>query len=231
MIQDEDSADSQDTLAAEEVDRNDPYEWDNYREDPSFIDPEEDPDFLVIEENQLPLQHTTRRQSSTDEQFLDHENPLVVNRINPFVFSEDQTQTYSHWPPRNPSEESDNLFAESLLPAGLLDPVREAEEEVFFDFEPEDSTCEVTMPPKAPPTAAQLHETFKDKVDEFDSYSDCVETTGATPDSETLSELDSMMKTVSKLASDLKKVDLNLATYFPEVEVENKENLCGNDQT
>ena len=59
------------------------------------------------------------------------------------------------------------------------------------------------MPPKAPPTAAQLHETFKEQVDDFDMLFDCVETTGDTPDNETLSEMDSIRKTVRKIASDM----------------------------
>ena len=83
------------------------------------------------------------------------------------------------------------------------------------------------MPPKAvaTPTAAQLHETFKDKVDEFDSMSDCVETIGKTPDSDTLMEMNTIIITVKKLASDLKEVDLSHEANYPEVEVE-KKRIC-----
>ena len=205
--------------ASEEVEvENSSYDWDNYRENPSFADPEKDPS-LPEEEEQLPAQQSTpRRQSSTDNQFLDHENPPRVTRSKPFVFSEDQTQPYSHWPPRNPSEESDHLYAESLLPAGLLDPVIEVDE-VFFD-----SNLEVTMPPKAAPTAAQLHETFTEKVEDFDAIAEEVETAGETPDVETLAELNSIIASVRKIVSDLKKTDSGFETY-PEVEVE-KKRIC-----
>ena len=89
MLQDEDSSDSHENLnigfswlasvpenlVSEEVD-NCSYDWDNYRENPSFVDPEEDPT-LPGKEVELPVQSTPRRQSSTDDQFLDHENPPI----------------------------------------------------------------------------------------------------------------------------------------------------------
>ena len=50
------------------------YEWDNYRENPSFVDPDKDPGLPEEEEVLLQLQSTPKvfgRFSSTDEQFLD----------------------------------------------------------------------------------------------------------------------------------------------------------------
>ena len=76
----------------------DNYEWDNYRENPSFVieDPVED-----LEAEPAAVQ-AGRRISSTDEKFLESES---LATLKPFVFDHNQDSHYSVWPPRHPSSE------------------------------------------------------------------------------------------------------------------------------
>ena len=65
----------EETEAAVNIEDSDNYAWDNYREDPSFVerDPEEE-DLALEREVTVPI--TGRRASSTDYQFLeDHSAP------------------------------------------------------------------------------------------------------------------------------------------------------------
>ena len=94
-------------------------EWDNYRENPSFIlDPEEDPDRELAEESAV----QTGRVSSTDDQFLEKDFPPVINQ---FVFDYNRDNQYSVWPPRNPSSEGEIFLEENLLPKELLAAIEE----------------------------------------------------------------------------------------------------------
>ena len=76
----------EETEAAVNTEDSDNYAWDNYREDPSFVerDPEEE-DLALEREVTVPI--TGRRASSTDYQFLeDHSAPsyqttLLVNLL------------------------------------------------------------------------------------------------------------------------------------------------------
>ena len=100
----------------------DNYEWDNYRENPSFVtqDPVED-----LEAEPAVVQ-AGRRVSSTDEKFLESES---LPTLKPFVFDHNQDNQYSVWPPRHPSSESEILYEESLLPRELLASIEETETE------------------------------------------------------------------------------------------------------
>ena len=87
------------------------YEWDNYRENPSFVlDPEEDTSQEQAEEAFV---HQAGRVSSTDEHFLDDRE--IPPAVNPFVFDYYQNNQYSVWPHRYPSSESEFFYEESLL--------------------------------------------------------------------------------------------------------------------
>ena len=185
------------------------YEWDNYRENPSFVtqDPVED-----LEAEPAVVQ-AGRRVSSTDDQFLESES---LPTLKPFVFDHNQDNQYSVWPPRHPSSEGEILFEESLLPRGLLASIEETETEddVFFDTA---NLVEEIMPPKAAPTPAQLFDSFEEKVEEFNDIAKIVEQTGKPPDSDTLGELDDLNKAIRKLVNDMKKADSNYETAFPDV--------------
>ena len=108
----------------------DKYAWDNYREDPSFVEKDPEQEDLILE-REATVPRTGRRASSTDYQFLEDPVPPVIK---PFIFSyQDQDNQYAVWPPRNLSSESDLAPEENLLPRALLDCINEEVEEVFFD--------------------------------------------------------------------------------------------------
>ena len=186
----------------------DNYEWDNYRENPSFVieDPVED-----LEAEPAVVQ-AGRRISSTNEKFLESES---LPTLKPFVFDHNQDSQYSVWPPRHPSSESE-IFEESLLPRELLACINEesVEDDVFYD---EDSSLieEVVMPPKGNP--AQLHLNFKEKVEEFDEVKAVVDRYGEPPPEDTLEELKELNKAIRKLAAELKKADPNFSGNYPDV--------------
>ena len=104
------------------------YDWDNYRENPSFIDIDPEEEDLVVEQD-LTVPRSGIRASSTDNNFLEDPVPPVIK---PFIFSLEDNQ-YAVWPPRNPSSESDFAPEENLLPRGLLGSIEEVEEDIFFD--------------------------------------------------------------------------------------------------
>ena len=146
---------SEETETAEvNTEDSDNYAWDNYREDPSFVEKDPEEEDLNLE-RQIAVPRTGRRASSTDHQFLEDTVP-PVQVIKPFIFSlENQDSRYGVWPPRHLSSESDIAPEENLLPTGLLDCINEeVEEEVFFDA---NLVVEAErMPPKAAPTIEQL---------------------------------------------------------------------------
>ena len=201
-------------LDAQEVNTEDSdnYEWDNYRENPSFVERDLEED-LSVEQEDSTVPPTGKRASSTDYQFLENRVPPVQ-----FIFTHNQENAYSVWPPRNPSSEPEFLPEENLLPAGLLDGIEEIEEfeeEVFFDTNLEEK--EEKMPPKAPPTIEQLHDNLVEKVEEFDSINSCVETLGEPPDDDTIKEMDALNKAVRKLAIDMKRLKPDFASDYPNV--------------
>ena len=59
------------------------YDWDNYRENPSFIDIDPEEKDLVVEQN-LTVPRSGIRASSTDNNFLEDPVPPVIK---PFIFS------------------------------------------------------------------------------------------------------------------------------------------------
>ena len=187
----------------------DNYEWDNYREDPSFtFDPEKDSSQERVEETTV---HPAGRVSSTDEQFLDRGLPPVIR---PFVFDYNQDNQYSVWPPRNLSSEPGLFFEESLLPRELLVSIEEEgiDDNVFL--EEDSNTTEETMPPKAP---AQIYATLKKKTEEFDNIKKVVDELGGVPPEETLQELSDTNKAIRKLAAELKDNDPNVKDTYPDV--------------
>ena len=108
---------SEETEAAGNTEDSDNYVWDNYREDPSFVEEDPEKEDLIVEQ-EATVPQTGRRASSTDYQFLEDPVPPVIK---PFIFSyQDQDNQYAVWPPRNLSSESDLAPEESLLPRGLL---------------------------------------------------------------------------------------------------------------
>ena len=148
---------SEETEAAGNTEDSDNYVWDNYREDPSFVERDpEDEDLIVEQEATVP--QTGRRASSTDYQFLEDPVPPVIEQ---FIFSYQDAV----WPPRNLSSESEIAPEESLLPRGLLNCINEEEEEVFFDT---NLAVEAEkMPPKVAPTIEQQYASFIKKVQQF----------------------------------------------------------------
>ena len=201
-----DYSESQEEVIGESSDN---YEWDNYREDPSFtFDPEKDSSQERVEETTV---HPAGRVSSTDEHFLDRELPPVIR---PFVFDYNQDNQYSVWPPRNLSSEPSLLFEESLLPRELLVSIEEEgiDDNVFL--EEDSNTTEETMPPKAP---AQIYATLKKKTEEFDNIKKVVDELGGVPPEETLQELSDTNKAIRKLAAELKENDPNVKDTYPDV--------------
>ena len=184
------------------------YEWDNYRENPSFVlDPEED---LSQEETEEFASPVAGRVSSTNDRFLENNSPPPIHQ---FVFDHNEDNQYSVWPPRHPSSES-QLFEETLLPRDLLASINEEglEDDVFFD---EDSNLlEEVMPPK---TSTQIHTIFKEKVEEFDELKADVDRHGKPPSEDILEELKELNKAIRKSATDLKKSDPNISVTYPEV--------------
>ena len=189
------------------------YDWDNYRENPSFIEIDPEEEDLVVEQD-LTVPRSGIRASSTDNNFLEDPVPPVLK---PFIFSLEDNQ-YAVWPPRNPSSESDFAPEENLLPRGLLESIEEVEEDVFFDSNLE--TQAEKMPPKAPPTIDQLFANFTEKVEEFDSMKSCVDALGEPPDTETLREMDELNKAIRKLAIDMKRTKPAFASDYPHVGAE-----------
>ena len=194
-------------------------EWDNYRENPSFIlDPEEDPDRELAEESAV----HTGRVSSTDDQFLERDLPPVINQ---FVFDYNRDNQYSVWPPRHPSSEGEIFLEENLLPKELLAAIQEegteGEDELFFDA----TTLieEATMGPKPAPTVAQLYDKFKERVDEFNELTEVVGETGEPPDKDTLNDLDNLNQTIKSLVNDMKKIDPNYEAEYTEVGTKKKQ--------
>ena len=61
----------------------DNYAWDNYREDPSFVEKDPEEEDLNLE-REITVPRTGRRASSTDHQFLEDTVPPVIK---PFIFS------------------------------------------------------------------------------------------------------------------------------------------------
>ena len=61
----------------------DKYAWDNYREDPSFVEKDPEEEDLTLE-REVTVPRTGRRASSTDHQFLEDPVPPVIK---PFIFS------------------------------------------------------------------------------------------------------------------------------------------------
>ena len=174
-----------------EVESEENYSWDSYREVPSFVDPHST--LLPVEEgleevdDGLPRQSTPRRkQSSTDIQFLDKEDS-PVQTLQPFVFEENSDKPYSVWPPRNPSSDSEVWIEENFLPAGLLDTVEEEADEVFDISEVIGRKLEITrMPPKPSPTPVQIHDSFMEKLDDWDEMKAWAEDLGADVGTDTL---------------------------------------------
>ena len=116
---------SEETEAAEvNTEDSDNYVWDNYREDPSFVERDPEDEDLIVEQKAT-VPQTGKRASSTDYQFLEDPVPPVTEQ---FIFSYQDAV----WPPRNLSSESEIAPEESLLPRGLLNCINEEEEEVFF---------------------------------------------------------------------------------------------------
>ena len=147
-------------LVEEEVNTegSDNLEWDNYREDPSFIvdDPDEDLNKELAEETAV----QAGRVSSTDDQFINRDLPPEYNQ---FVFDYNRDNQYSVWPLSNPSSESVTILEENLLPRNLLVAIEEegTEDEVFFD---DNSLIKEIMGPKAAPTLEHLHGKFDKRV-------------------------------------------------------------------
>ena len=205
-----DYVESQEEVIAESSDN---YEWDNYRENPSFtLNPEEDTSQEQVEEVTV---HQAGRVSSTDEHFLDRELPPAIK---PFVFDyNNQDNQYSVWPPRNLSSEPDLFFEESLLPRELLASIEEEDIDDNVFLEEDTNTIEETMPPKAAPTPAQIYATFKERVEEFDDIKSVVDELGRVPPEDTLQELSDINKAIRKLAAEIKKSDPNSKDTYPDV--------------
>ena len=190
--------------AEAEVNDQENYEWDNYFEDPSYLDLNLSSPLEAQEQEK-----DTRRQSSTDNQLLEASPRHVVQ---PFIFARDSAEPYATWPPRNPSSEPE-FFAENLLPAGLLDAVNESEEdEVFFDL-----NIENTMPPKTPPNPAQLYLDFKKQVTAWDLYYDLAIQLGDDLPNDTMEDLTKRCKSIDKLCQDIQELESNYAASFPDM--------------
>ena len=234
----EDSSDSQESLnigfsflkdnqiaefaAAEESSQERSFDWDHFQENPSFLDPKTDsshPEENLELNSQVGAHSTPRRQSSTDNHFLEQEE---VRTVGHFVFCEDHSQPLSTWPPRNPSSEPDIFLESNFLPAGLLDTVEETslEDEVFDVQDLTDTVenihVEANMPPKTPPTTAQLYAKFIEITDEFDQEKDAAEELGGKIPERILEGLSDRYKEVLKLARDIKKTDSNYAEEYPD---------------
>ena len=189
------------------------YEWDEYREDPSYGTQDLVEDLVDEHAEETAVQEAGRRVSSTDNQFLENYSHPALK---PFVFDYNQDNNYSAWPHRFPSSESDVFNEESLLPRELLESIEEdSEGSVFFD---EDShLLEEVMPPKAAPTASQIHATFLEKIEEFDDIKNDADQLGEPPDDGTIDELGDLNNAIRKLVADLKRTDPNFATTYPDV--------------
>ena len=75
---------SEETETAEvNTEDSDNYAWDNYREDPSFVEKDPEEEDLNLE-REINVPRTGRRASSTDHQFLEDTVPPVIK---PFIFS------------------------------------------------------------------------------------------------------------------------------------------------
>ena len=194
----------------------DNYAWDNYREDPSFVEKDPEEEDLNLE-REITVPRTGRRASSTDHQFLEDTVPPVIK---PFIFSlENQDSQYAVWPPRHLSSESDLAPEENLLPTGLLDCINEEVEEVFFDA---NLVVEAErMPPKAAPTIEQLFASFTEKVKQFDRRKRMIDRLGDQPSSEALGEMFDLNQAIEKLAMDMERTNHNFASDYPDVEGKN----------
>ena len=192
--------------SSEEVNSQENYDWDNYAEDPSYLDPNLSSPIETQEEEQ-----DTRRQSSTNNQLLEASPRHVVR---PFVFSTNPAAPYSTWPPRNPSSEPD-FSVEDLLPANLLREltVSEEDEEVFFDTD----NIENTMPPKTPPNPAQMYLDYKDLVAAWDRDHDLAIELGEDLPHDTMEDLSRRFKSLDKLALDIQKLETNHSSLFPDL--------------
>ena len=201
---------SEETEAAEvNTEDSDNYVWDNYREDPSFVETDPEKEDLIVEQ-EATVPQTGTRASSTDYQFLEDPVPPVTEQ---FIFSYQD----AFWPPRNLSSESDLAPEESLLPRGLLNCINEEEEEVFLDA---NSPIEAEkMPPKVAPE--QQYASFKEKVKQFDRKKRVLDRTGDLPDDETLRAMGDLEQAIEKLAMDMERTNPNLASDYPDVETEN----------
>lgn len=121
-----------------------------------------------------------RRVSSTNEKFLESES---LPTLKPFVF--DHNQPPDIHLPRVKYFTKKVCYLESSIEE------TETEDDVFFD---RTDLLEEIMPPK---TAPQLHDSFQEKVEEFNEISSIVEQTGKPPDGDTLGELDDLNKAKS----------------------------------
>ena len=188
------------------------YYWDNYRENPSFVEPNTDPSVSRedLEKERHPVAISTpRRQSSTDNQFLD----IQVQSIEPFIFSSYASNPVTVWPPRHPSSESDLSFEAHFLPTGLLDVVDEiAEEDVFEASEESEENQSKTMPPK-PKTPAELFKDFKKAVGKFNRTKELALSLEGVINDEVMTELRGYYKDVQKLEELLEDADPTLADY------------------
>ena len=89
---------SEETETAEvNTEDSDNYAWDNYREDPSFVEKDPEEEDLNLE-REITVSRTGRRASSTDHQFLEDTVPPVIK---PFIFSH-QNKDYRSLTPKKP---------------------------------------------------------------------------------------------------------------------------------
>ena len=158
------------------------YEWDNYRENPSFLESPSGDNSIEQEEHldpEAPAPSGGERHSSTDNFFLDENYPNFRSAV-----------LFDGWPPRNPSSESDfGLTEENLLPSGLLDCINE-EPEVF----------EEEMPPKS---ANEVFESFSLNVKNFNRRKNVIKKRNKPPDEETIHQLEELYDEIEQLENEL----------------------------
>ena len=125
--------------------------------------------------------------------------------------------------PRNPSSDSEVWIEENFLPAGLLDTVEEEADEVFDISEIIGRELEFSrMPPKPSPTPVQIHDSFMEKLDDWDEMKAWAEDLGDDVGTDTLKEMNTLSKAIEKLGKDLKKSDSNYIVSFPNVDQNRK---------
>ena len=191
-------------------------EWlDNFQEEPSYLEKS-----VNSAQKSEEAERHSRRQSSTRDNLLDSHPRQQL--IRPFVFDTNPDHTYSVWPPRKPSSEPD-IFAEHLLPRGLLDAVNESEEseEVFFDSINTES--EDTMPPKPPPppTPQSLFKDFENKLEDWrEMHEEAVEFGRIS--NGMMDDLTKCCKSVESLCRNIRNLEPNHINLFPDLAANKK---------